>query len=104
MNLESYAEYKKSIWENPLHPWGENQHKKDLEIYKKNLEDLNNGRVSPALIIGVGYKNPKKSAIEYLKSSILEVEDSLSSGGASMPRGIENLLKGNYKILKEKEC
>lgn len=45
----------------------------DLQRHVQMLDDLNEGRVPPRRVVGTGYKNARKQAVEYLEKSIAEL-------------------------------
>jgi len=66
---------------------------KVTENYNRHLElkdKLSKGEISPAKIIGSGYKNPKRIAMEWLDSQIKEEARALETKGRNLSVNISN--------------
>lgn len=63
----------------------------DFNEYKKQLEDLLAKRIKPSSVVGTGYKNPRKAAIEWLEQCIAEYQ-SIINGTAT-----HSVIKANYE-------
>lgn len=88
MTLQEYAE---SIYNNPAESL---LYKEciitDLKEYEQTLENLLAKRIKPATVVGTGYKNPRKVAIEWLTKCIGEYR-AIVEGTA-----IHSVIRANY--------
>lgn len=89
MTLQEYAD---SIMNDPTQ---RSLYKKNIVIdfneYKQHLKDLLAKRIKPSDIVGTGYINPRKVAIEWLEKRIAEYQ-SIINGTA-----IHCVIKSNYE-------
>lgn len=76
-------EYFESVWNDPTHVYGEKKLHEEKQELARLTVGLEEGRVTPAKIIGSGVKNPKKLARQYLQRQTESVNRALETRGRS---------------------
>ena len=69
---------------------------KDFNEYKQRLDDLLYNRIKPSAVVGTGYINPRKVAIEWLEQCIAEYQSIIDG------TDIHSVIKANYKFLRSR--
>ena len=64
---------------------------KDFNEYKQHLQDLLAKKIKPSSVVGTGYVNPRKVAIEWLEQCISEYQ-SIIDGTT-----VHSVIKANYE-------
>lgn len=89
MTLQEYAD---SIYNDPTESFlCKENNIEELKEYEQILEDLIAKKIKPSTVIGIGYKNPRKVAIEWLEERIKEYQ-AIVNGTA-----IHSVIKANYE-------
>jgi len=63
----------------------------DLQGYKNQLEALHNHKIKPSIVVGTGYVNPRKVAIEWLEQRIAEYQSIIDR------TTIHSVVRSNYE-------
>jgi len=89
MTLQEYAD---SIYNDPTESFlCKENNIEELKEYEQILEDLIAKKIKPSTVIGIGYKNPRKVAIEWLEERIKEYQ-AIVDGTIIHP-----VIKANYE-------
>lgn len=87
---QEVSDHFEKIWAGEEEGLSEAQACKELAGNKQALKDLLAGRITPGSIVGSGYKNPKKIAVEYLTRVIEEYSRAIETRGRSYSINVAN--------------
>lgn len=93
-------EHFERIWRGEAEGFSEAKIAASLAEHEKDLTDLNAGRIPPRRIVGTGYKNPRKVAMQWLTEQIEKDRQALATRGRS-----DTVNRGNVRFqLSSEEC
>lgn len=76
-------EWLDAMWWGDALGWSEHQLAHDLASYRRDLANLEAGRITPRSVIGTGYKSPKTVARRWLTQRIEATVEALATRGRS---------------------
>ena len=89
--MMTYDEYREKEWTSKRGLLREAPTRKERLEYIRLLNDFMAGHVKPSVVVGTGYKNPRKVAERWIKQKIKDLIHTIAT------RGDSETMRANYR-------
>ena len=99
LSTDADAEFE-AIWEGRLYGTSREQVLTERARNLRSLELLTAGQITPSSIIGTGYRNPRRSAEEYLRGQIADQDRTIATHGRTVNVAFVPMLRERKRQLR----